>query len=176
MLLHEAQNLTLSYKSASQTCEQMPYSTLKWEKNVSHQESRGSFYFCLCFKHVSLHGSQTITSCLWKEQKHLNELIICAAWLAGNQYLAPTLGQQDGRDRVILHRANYHLMKACPGLRCKLNQCKEEVLCLSCWIKPLLNTNTLLIVKPDQDIPDMETAASGSSANGAYFLHGFVSV
>ena len=129
----------------------------------------------LLLSYVSPYSSQTITPCLWKEQKHLSELIICAAWLAVNQYLAPTLGQ-DGPDRVIQHRANYHLMNACLGLGCKQNQCKKEVLCLGCWGEPLLNNNILLIVKPDQDIPDMETAATGSSANGAYFLHGFVSV
>ena len=61
---------------------------------------------------------------------------ICAAWLTVNQYLTPTLGQ-DGGDRTIQHRANYYLMKACPGLGCKQNQYKTEVLCLGCWGEPL---------------------------------------
>lgn len=67
---------------------------------------------------------------LWKEQKHLSELIICAAQQAVNQYLAPTLGQ-DGRDTVIQRRVYDRLMKAWTGLGCTLNQCKEEVLCLA---------------------------------------------
>lgn len=61
---------------------------------------------------------------------------ICAAWLTVNQYLTPTLGQDRG-DRAIQHRANYYLMKACPGLGCKQNRCKTEVLCLGCWSEPL---------------------------------------
>lgn len=67
----------------------------------------------------------------WKEQKHLSELIICAAWRAVNQYLAPTLGQNE-RDTVIQHRANYHLMKACPVSGRTLNQCKKEDFGLGC--------------------------------------------
>lgn len=65
----------------------------------------------LLWSYVNQHSSQTITPGLWKEQKHLSELIICAARQAVNQYSVPTLGQ-DGRDTVILHRANDRLMKA----------------------------------------------------------------
>lgn len=86
----------------------------------------------LLYSNVSLHSSQTITPGLWKEQKHLSELIICAARRAVNQYLAPTLGQNE-QDTVIQHRANYHLMKACPGSGRTLNQCKKEDFCLGCW-------------------------------------------
>lgn len=59
----------------------------------------------------------------WREQKCLSELISCAAWLAVNQYLAPTLAQKR-RDAVNQHYASYVLMKAWPGLMYKQNQCK----------------------------------------------------
>lgn len=120
-----------------------------------------------------IQSSHTITPCLWKKQKHFVILIICAAWREVNQYLVCTLGQNGGY-RVIQHTATFHLMEACTGLGHTHNQCKRKHFL---WAEPLPKNNTLFIVKPDQDQPVIETAASGHSANSAYFfLNGFNSL
>lgn len=65
----------------------------------------------------------------FREQKHLGELIFCAAQQELHQYLAPTL-LQNRRDEVIQHGAKPVLMKDAASLRHTVNLCTEEVFCL----------------------------------------------